>query len=84
MPRGSGDRLAARVVYTGPLRAPLKKGAQVARLQVMRGDIQALDVPLYAGEDVAVGTITQRAWDGLLEFGTGWVLRAFSNVTNRG
>lgn len=84
MPRGSGDRLAARVVYTGPLKAPLKKGAQVARLQVMRGDIQALDVPLYAGEDVAVGTITQRAWDGLLEFGTGWVLRAFSNVTNRG
>jgi D-alanyl-D-alanine carboxypeptidase (penicillin-binding protein 5/6) len=84
MPRGSGDKLAARVVYTGPLRAPVQKGAQVARLQVMRGDIQALDVPLYAGDDVAVGTMSQRAWDGLLEFGTGWVRRAFSSVANRG
>jgi len=84
MPRGSGDKLAARVVYTGPLRAPVHKGAQVARLQVMRGDIQALDVPLYAGDDVSVGTMSQRAWDGLLEFGTGWVRRAFSSVANRG
>jgi D-alanyl-D-alanine carboxypeptidase (penicillin-binding protein 5/6) len=84
MPRGTGDRLAARVVYTGPLRAPVRKGDRVARLQVMRGDVQALDVPLYAGEDVAVGTIGQRAWDGLLEFGTGWVRRAFSSVVNRG
>jgi serine-type D-Ala-D-Ala carboxypeptidase (penicillin-binding protein 5/6) len=84
MPRGVGDKLAARVVYTGPLRAPVQKGARVGRLQVMRGDIQALDVPLYAGEDVAVGTITQRAWDGLLEFGTGWMRRGFSSVVNRG
>jgi D-alanyl-D-alanine carboxypeptidase (penicillin-binding protein 5/6) len=50
----------------------------------MRGDIQALDVPLYAGDNIAVGTMSQRAWDGLLEFGTGWVRRAFSSVANRG
>src|SRR5829696_3579103 len=29
MPRGSTERLTARVVYTGPLRAPVQKGAQV-------------------------------------------------------
>ena len=51
----------------------------MARLQVTRGDMQALDVPLYAGEDVEVGTLQQRACDGLLEFGTGWVRRAFSS-----
>jgi serine-type D-Ala-D-Ala carboxypeptidase (penicillin-binding protein 5/6) len=84
MPRGSGDRLTARVIYTGPLKAPIQKGAEVARLQVTRGDVQALDTPLYAGEDVGVGTMSQRAWDGLLEFGTGLVRRAFSSVTNRG
>jgi D-alanyl-D-alanine carboxypeptidase (penicillin-binding protein 5/6) len=84
MPRGTGDRLSARVVYTGPLRAPIHKGAQVARLQVTRGDVQALDIPLFAGEEVGVGSIGQRAWDGLLEFGTGLVRRAFSSVTNRG
>ena len=84
LPRGSGDRLVARIVYTGPLRAPIKAGDKVARLQVTRGDIQALDIPLYAGEDVAVGTLSQRAFDGLLEFGTGWIRRAFIAVTDRG
>jgi D-alanyl-D-alanine carboxypeptidase (penicillin-binding protein 5/6) len=84
LPRGSGDRIVARIVYTGPLRAPIKAGDQVARLQITRGDIQALDIPLYAGEDVAVGTLSQRAFDGLLEFGTGWIRRAFIAVTDRG
>jgi serine-type D-Ala-D-Ala carboxypeptidase (penicillin-binding protein 5/6) len=84
LPRGSGDRIVARIVYTGPLRAPIKAGDQVARLQVTRGDTQALDIPLYAGEDVAVGTLSQRAFDGLLEFGTGWIRRAFIAVTDRG
>jgi D-alanyl-D-alanine carboxypeptidase (penicillin-binding protein 5/6) len=83
MPRGSGDKLAARIVYTGPLQAPVARGTRVARLQIMRGDLEALEVPLYAGEDVPVGTMTQRAWDGLLEFGTGWVRRAFSSVVDR-
>jgi serine-type D-Ala-D-Ala carboxypeptidase (penicillin-binding protein 5/6) len=80
MPRGSGDRIVARIVYQGPLRAPVQKGAQVARLQVTRGDVQALDMPLYAGEDVGIGTIPQRAVDGLLEFGTGLIRRAFSRT----
>jgi D-alanyl-D-alanine carboxypeptidase (penicillin-binding protein 5/6) len=84
LPRGSSDRLVARIVYTGPLRAPIEKGAQVARLQVTRGDIQALEVPLYAGDSVSVGTLSQRAFDGLLEFGTGLIRRAFSAATDRG
>src|SRR5829696_1252463 len=80
MPRGSGDRIAARVVYTGPLRAPVQQGAEVARLRVTRGDVQALDLPLYAGEDVGAGTLSQRALDGLLEFGTGLVRGAFARM----
>ncbi|HEX2137628.1 MAG TPA: D-alanyl-D-alanine carboxypeptidase family protein [Microvirga sp.] len=84
MPRGSSDRLTARIVYTGPIRAPVQKGAQVARLQVMRGETQALDIPLYAGEDVQTGTLSQRALDGLLEFGSGLFRRAFSTLTERG
>lgn len=77
LPRGSGDRVAARIVYQGPLRAPVQKGAEVARLKVTRGDVQALDVPLYTGEDVEVGSVPQRAVDGLLEFGSGLIRRAF-------
>ncbi|HEX8164981.1 MAG TPA: D-alanyl-D-alanine carboxypeptidase family protein [Beijerinckiaceae bacterium] len=77
-PRGTGERVAARIVYTGPLKPPVAAGAEVARLRVTRGDVQALDLPLYAGEDVPVGDLKQRAVDGLLEFGTGLVKRAFS------
>lgn len=83
MPRGSGDRITARVVYTGPLRTPVQKGAEVARLRVTRGTVQALDIPLYAGEDVGTGSLSQRALDGLLEFGTGVVRRAFARVSER-
>jgi serine-type D-Ala-D-Ala carboxypeptidase (penicillin-binding protein 5/6) len=80
VPRGDGERVTARIVYTGPLKAPIQKGAEVARLQVNRGDMQALDMPLYANEDVQQGTLSQRALDGLLEFSTGWVRRAFSSL----
>jgi D-alanyl-D-alanine carboxypeptidase (penicillin-binding protein 5/6) len=62
------------------LHAPVQQGAEVARLRVTRGDVQALDLPLYAGEDVGAGTLTQRALDGLLEFGTGLVRGAFARI----
>jgi D-alanyl-D-alanine carboxypeptidase (penicillin-binding protein 5/6) len=80
-PRGTGERVAARIVYSGPLKPPVKEGTEVARLRVTRGDVQALDLPLYAGEDVGAGDLKQRAVDGLLEFGTGLVKRAFSRST---
>jgi serine-type D-Ala-D-Ala carboxypeptidase (penicillin-binding protein 5/6) len=80
VPRGEGERITARILYTGPLKAPVEKGAEVARLQVNRGDMQALEMPLYANEDVQEGTLSQRALDGLLEFSTGWVRRAFTSV----
>jgi len=80
VPRGESERVTARIVYTGPLKAPVRKGAEVARLQVNRGDMQALDMPLYADEDIQEGTLSQRALDGLLEFSTGWVRRAFTSV----
>ena len=83
VPRGESERVTARIIYTGPLKAPIRKGAEVARLQVSRGDMQALEMPLYANEDVQEGTLSQRALDGLLEFSTGWVRRAFSSIGDR-
>lgn len=81
--RGESERLSARIVYTGPLKAPVQKGTEVARLKVYRGDTQALEMPLYANEDIHVGTLSQRALDGLLEFSTGWVRRAFTSLVDR-
>lgn len=71
--QGTNERFTARVVYEGPLRAPISKGAEVARLRVYRGDQLAHEAPLYAAEDVAVGGIFGRAIDSAYEFVAGLV-----------
>jgi D-alanyl-D-alanine carboxypeptidase (penicillin-binding protein 5/6) len=78
LPRGTTDRLTARIVYNGPLMPPVDAGAEVARLRVTRGTTQALDLPLYAAEDVRQGGIVRRALDAAVEFGSGFIRRAFS------
>ena len=78
LPRGSTERLAARIIYRGPLTVPVQEGAEVARLVVTRGDIKTLDIPLYAAESVQAGTLQSRALDALLEATTGWVRKALS------
>jgi serine-type D-Ala-D-Ala carboxypeptidase (penicillin-binding protein 5/6) len=82
LPRGSSDKLVARIVYSGPLKPPVAAGTEVGRLKVNRGDIQALDVPLYAAEDVGTGTLQQRALDAMIEFGSGLIRRAFAKPSD--
>jgi serine-type D-Ala-D-Ala carboxypeptidase (penicillin-binding protein 5/6) len=67
MPRNGGERLVARVVYTGPVPAPVSKGRTIGKLKVWRGDNLALEVPLKAAEDVGTGSMTQRAMDAATE-----------------
>lgn len=76
LPRGSGDRLSARIIYRGPLMVPVSEGAEVARLLVTRGDVKTLDIPLYAAETVEAGSLHSRALDALMEAATGWVRNA--------
>ena len=78
--RGTADRLLVRVAYTGPLRAPIAQGAEVARLKVMRGNAVALDVPLYAATDVGEGSLTQRALDGAFELAGGLVRSGLDKI----
>ena len=69
MPRGASERLTAKIVYQGPVMAPVQEGAEVARLRVYRGSVLALDAPLMAGETVAQGPLHRRAFDAGLELG---------------
>jgi len=69
--RGGGTPLSAKVVYTGPIPAPVSKGTPLARLEVMRGKEQVLSAPLLAGGSVAVGPLPRRAMDAGLELGIG-------------
>jgi len=67
MPRNSNERLIARIVYTGPVPAPVSKGQTIGKLKVWRGENLALEVPLTAAESVGRGTMSQRAMDGATE-----------------
>ncbi|HXF88353.1 MAG TPA: D-alanyl-D-alanine carboxypeptidase family protein [Xanthobacteraceae bacterium] len=67
VPRGGGERLSAKVVYDGPIRAPISEDRPVGTLKVWRGDILAIEVPLETGESIPVGSTTQRAVDAVAE-----------------
>ncbi|HXW42615.1 MAG TPA: D-alanyl-D-alanine carboxypeptidase family protein [Xanthobacteraceae bacterium] len=78
VPRDNNERLVARIVYTGPVPAPISKGQTVAELKVWRGDELALQLPLQAADDVGIGSMPQRAMDGATELMIG-LLRAGVN-----
>jgi D-alanyl-D-alanine carboxypeptidase (penicillin-binding protein 5/6) len=67
VPRNQNERILARVVYTGPVPAPVEQGKRVGVLKVWRGDTLALEVPLRTGEDVGKGSLSQRAFDAAAE-----------------
>jgi D-alanyl-D-alanine carboxypeptidase (penicillin-binding protein 5/6) len=67
VPRGVSDKITAKLVYTGPVRAPIREGQAIGNLQVWRGDAKVLEVPVQASESVAAGSISQRALDAASE-----------------
>jgi serine-type D-Ala-D-Ala carboxypeptidase (penicillin-binding protein 5/6) len=67
VPRENEERLSARIVYTGPIPAPISKGQPIGKLRVWRGENLALEVPLAAAEDIGNGSMSRRAMDGATE-----------------
>jgi D-alanyl-D-alanine carboxypeptidase (penicillin-binding protein 5/6) len=68
MPKNSTDRVTAKIVYSGPVPAPVTRGQSIARLNLYRGDTLVAEVPLFAAENVERGNLPQRALDGATEF----------------
>ena len=73
LPIVNRDKLTARIVYDGPLPAPVEEGQQVGALRVWIGDTLSQETPLYAAETVEVGTLPGRALDALKELAVGWL-----------
>lgn len=67
VPVGFRDRLKADIVFEGPILTPIEKGAKVAKLQVKIDGKVSQETPLFAAEDVATGSISQRAMDAAQE-----------------
>ena len=69
--KSGGDKLIARVVYSGPVRAPIESGQQLGVVRVWRGANIAMEAPVYAADAVAVGSTMRRAIDGVSELVVG-------------
>jgi serine-type D-Ala-D-Ala carboxypeptidase (penicillin-binding protein 5/6) len=65
--KNGSDKLIARVVYSGPVRAPVESGQKVGLVKVWRGANIAVEAPVYAAESIAQGSTMRRAIDGASE-----------------
>ena len=66
-------RLRAEILYQGPLKPPIRKGDQVAKLRVTSQTNAVNEVPLYAATDVETGSLVRRGLDSLAHLTFGWV-----------
>jgi D-alanyl-D-alanine carboxypeptidase (penicillin-binding protein 5/6) len=69
----ANQRLRAEIVYQGPLKTPIAKGDQVAKLRVTSSTEATAEVPLFAAEDMAPGGTWKRGLDTLLHLATRWI-----------
>ena len=72
LPRGSRDQIKAQIVYQGPVRAPISAGQPIGVIRITAGQGLSKEAPLYAADDVAVGSMSQRALDAVQEIVLGW------------
>ena len=66
LPRTADSNVKMTVVYNGPIKAPFKKGQEIAHLMVKSPDMPAQTLPLVAGTAVDETGFFGRIWSGFL------------------
>lgn len=72
--RTASRKIKAKIIYEGPIKAPIKKGDQIATLRVTTPNSAVNIIPLYAAEDVGEGSIFMKGAESLLYLAFGWIL----------
>jgi D-alanyl-D-alanine carboxypeptidase (penicillin-binding protein 5/6) len=67
LPKTGADKLIARIIYNGPVPAPVTEGTPIGNLKIWRNDNLILTAPLKAAENVGKGNMSQRAFDAVTE-----------------
>jgi D-alanyl-D-alanine carboxypeptidase (penicillin-binding protein 5/6) len=67
LPKTGPDKLIARIVYQGPVPAPVTEGTRIGNIKVWRNDNLILSMPLKAAESIGKGNMPQRAFDAVTE-----------------
>jgi D-alanyl-D-alanine carboxypeptidase (penicillin-binding protein 5/6) len=83
VPADNRDKMIARIVYEGPVVAPVEAGIPVGSLKIWIGDTLSQETPLFTAERVAVGSLTQRAIGAVEELLIGWMRRGAAPSSQR-
>ena len=67
VPKNGNEKLIARIIYNGPVRAPIQSGQPVGIVRVWRGANIAMEQTVYAAESIGTGSTIRRAMDGASE-----------------
>src|SRR3982074_59905 len=65
--KNGADKLIARVIYSGTVRAPIEAGQPVGVVRVWRGANVAMEAPVFAAEPVGKGTAMRPGAEGASE-----------------
>jgi D-alanyl-D-alanine carboxypeptidase (penicillin-binding protein 5/6) len=66
VPRQENPAISLRLVYRGPIRAPIAKGAEVAELEITVAGMEPGRIPLRAASAVATAGPMDRLWNGFM------------------
>jgi D-alanyl-D-alanine carboxypeptidase (penicillin-binding protein 5/6) len=75
VPKNGAQRLTGKIVYSGPLAAPVEAGRKVGELRIFQGDSVILRAPLQTRTAVQKGALTWRAADAAFELAADWLRR---------
>lgn len=68
LPGGAAGAMQVKVVYDGPIKAPIKAGQHIADLVVSTPDTPPQTMPLVAAADVGEAGFFGRVWAAILSF----------------
>jgi serine-type D-Ala-D-Ala carboxypeptidase (penicillin-binding protein 5/6) len=80
LPKSSLDAVSTKIIYSGPIKAPVLVGAELGRLVVNRGSTIALEVPVVALSAVPEGSLNKRAFDNSWEWASSLFRRGGSKI----
>ena len=68
LPKGPHGPITTRIVYRGPIEAPISKDEEIASLRIAVDGEDMLDVPLVAGEDIGRAGPFRRVRNAILHW----------------
>jgi len=67
LPHGGTEKLSGKIIYDGPISAPVAAGTSLGRLVIRRGQAVILEQPLETTEAIAQGALWRRTFDAIYE-----------------